>query len=114
MKGARGLKGKVRLSQGEATAAKSVRSNRRWPAAPAGLSSQGVTWPGVASLRPQLGWSEGHDKVTGTGSGCSLALGVGGPAPQGCGRSWWAARAGAMGAGAHPRYVQTLSGLVAG
>ena len=82
--------------------------------APARLSGQGLTWPGVASLRPQLGWSEGHDKVTGAGCGCSLALGVGGPAPRGCGRSWWAARTGAMGAGAHPRCVQTLSGLVAG
>lgn len=78
VKGAQGLKGKVRLSQ-----EKPQRLSAQQPPvapAPAGLSGQGLTWPGVASLCPQLGWSEGHDKVTGAGSGCSLALGMGGPA----------------------------------
>ena len=65
------------FSPGEATAAECVRSERRWPVAPAGLSGHRVTWPGVASLRPQLGWSQGHDKVTSAGAGCSLALGGG-------------------------------------
>lgn len=111
VKGAGGLK--VMLSQGEATAAKSVRSKRRLPAAPAGLSGQGVTWPGVASLRPQPGWPEGHDNVTGAGSGAAWPWGWEDPPA----RLWMelvGIKGGAMGAGAHARHGPSLSGLAAG